>query len=96
MCIGSWDNKLADGWKLRLEPCGVAADTVLILAPKLPGGNTSTGDWLINGASNSFTSPLVASSNGHAPVWSIVNINANKAADTQEVHFNAGPFAVMT
>jgi hypothetical protein len=96
LCIGSWGDEVSNGWKLRLETCGVAPDTVLILAPKLPGGNTSTGDWLINGASDNFVNPLVATSTGVAassqPTWSTVNFNGNKAIDTQEVHFNAGPF----
>ena len=96
LCIGGWGDEVANGWKLRLENCGVAADTVLIFSPKLPGGNTSTGDWLINGASDNFTNPLVATSTGIAapsqPTWSTVDFNGKKAIDTQEVHLNAGPF----
>jgi hypothetical protein len=95
LCIGAWNDQVANGWKLRLEPCGNAADTVLILTHKLPGGNTSTGDWLINGASNNFLNPLVATSSGFGPsqpTWSTVNFNGNKAIDTQEVHLHAGPF----
>ena len=60
LCIGGWANEVSNGWKLRLTPCGVAADTVLIQTAKLPGGATSTGDWLINGASDNFSTPLVA------------------------------------
>jgi hypothetical protein len=95
LCVGGWNDQVANGWKLRLAPCGSAADTVLILTSKLPGGNTSTGDWLINGASNNFLNPLVATSSGFGPsqpTWSTVNFNGNKAVDTQEVHFHAGPF----
>jgi hypothetical protein len=95
VCIGSWGDTVANGWKLRLETCGIGPDTVLLLAPKLPGGNTSTGDWLINGASDNFSTPLVASSDGYAPsdaVWRTVNFNGGKAVDTQEIHFKAGAF----
>jgi hypothetical protein len=95
LCIGAWDESVGNGWKLRLQPCGESANTVLILTSKLPGGNTSKGDWLINGASNNFVNPLVATSTGTAPsqpTWSTVNFNGNKAIDTQEVHLNAGPF----
>jgi hypothetical protein len=96
LCIGSWGDQVFSGWKLRLEPCGDAADTVLILAHKLPGGSTSKGDWLINGASDNFMNPLVATSAGvHAPsqpTWSTVGFNGNKAWDTQEVRFSPGPF----
>jgi hypothetical protein len=96
LCIGSWGDEVANGWKLRLETCGVSSDTVLILAPKLPGGNTSTGDWLINGASDNFVNPLVATSTGIAaqsqPTWTQVDFNGSKAIDTQEVHLKAGPF----
>jgi hypothetical protein len=96
LCIGSWGDEVSNGWKLRLESWGVAPDTVLILAPKLPGGNTSTGDWLINGASDNFVNPLVATSTGtpasSQPTWTTVDFNGNKAIDTQEVHLHAGPF----
>jgi hypothetical protein len=95
LCLGGWNNEVSNGWKTRLSPCGVAADTVMITTPKLPGGNTSTGDWMINGASDNFSTPLVATSPGFAPgqpTWSTVNLNGKKAIDTQEVHFNSGPF----
>ena len=82
---------MSNGWKLRLTPCGVAADTVLIQTAKLPGGATSTGDWLINGASDNFSTPLVATSNpGFAPsqpTWSTVVLNGKKGVDTQETRF---------
>lgn len=96
LCIGAFDNLApASGWKLRLEPCGVAADTVMIATPKLPGGFTSTGEWWINGASDNFSTPLVATSPGFAPsqpTWSTVILNGKKAADTQEIHTAPGPF----
>jgi hypothetical protein len=95
MCIGAWDNEVANGWKLRLEPCGEAPDTVMISTPKLNSGNTSTGVWWINGASDNFSTPLVATNPGFAPsqpTWSTVDLNGKHAADTQEVHTTTGPF----
>ncbi len=95
LCIGGFNQVVRNGWKLRLTDCGVTADTVLITTPKLPGGNVSTGSWLINGASDNFSTPLVATSEGFAPsqpTWSTVDLNGKKAADTQEVHFVPGPF----
>jgi hypothetical protein len=95
LCVGGWNNAVANGWKTRLEYCGVAADTVLIETGKLPGGTVSTGDWLINGGSDNFSNPLVLTSPGFAPsqpTWSTVDLNGKKAIDTQEVHLNPGPF----
>jgi hypothetical protein len=96
LCVGSWDNEPpVSGFKLRLEDCGVAADTVLIRSPKIPGGNTGIGDWLINGASDNFSTPLVATSTGSTnsqPTWSTVRLNGQHAIDTQETRFFPGPF----
>jgi hypothetical protein len=96
MCLGAWNNNApVSGWKIRLEPCGVAPDTVIISTPKLPGGNTSTGVWWINGASDNYSNPLVATNPGNAPsqvTWTTINLNGKHAADTQEVHTVAGPF----
>jgi hypothetical protein len=96
LCVGSWDNEPpVSGFKLRLEDCGVAADTVLIRSPKIPGGNTGVGDWLINGASDNFSTPLVATSTGSTnsqPTWSTVRLNGQHAIDTQETRFFPGPF----
>jgi hypothetical protein len=95
LCLGGWMNEVSNGWKIRLEPCGEAADTVIISTPKLPGGNTSTGVWWINGASDNYSNPLVATNPGVAPsnvTWSTINLNGKHAADTQEVHTAPGPF----
>ena len=95
MCIGGWKNEVANGWKARLTPCGVAADTVIIKAAKLPGGNTQTGNWYINGASDNFSNPLVLTNPGYAPsqvTWTTINLNGKHAADNQEVHSASGPF----
>jgi hypothetical protein len=95
LCLGAWGNEVANGWKIRLEPCGVAPDTVIISTTKLPGGTTSSGSWWINGGSDNFSTPLVATNPGFAPsqpTWSTVTLNGMKAADTQEVHVNPGPF----
>jgi hypothetical protein len=95
-CLGAWGNNApASGWKIRLEPCGVAPDTVIISSPKLPGGNTSTGVWWINGASDNYSNPLVATNPGFAPsqvTWTTIDLNGKHAADTQEVHTVPGPF----
>jgi hypothetical protein len=67
----------------------------MISSPKLPGGNTSTGVWWINGASDNYSTPLVATNPGFAPsqpTWSTVVLNGKHAADTQEVHTAPGPF----
>lgn len=96
LCVGVWDNEAPNsGAKLRLVPCGVAADTVLIQAATLPGGSTTVGNWLINGASNNFSTPLVATAWVPAPsqpTWSTVQLNGKKGIDTQETRFFPGPF----
>jgi hypothetical protein len=95
MCIGGWDNEVSNGWKVRLSPCGEAADTVIIESGKLPGGTVQTGDWYINGGSDNFSTPLVLTNPGFAPsqvTWSTVSLNGKHAADTQEVHSKAGSF----
>jgi len=96
MCLGAWGNNApASGWKIRLEACGEAPDTVIISTPKLPGGNTSTGVWWINGASDNYSNPLVATNPGNAPsqvTWTTIDLNGKHAADTQEVHTAPGPF----
>ncbi len=96
-CVGAWDNQApSSGFKLRLEDCGVAADTVLIQTDTIPGGTTTAGNWLINGASNNFSNPLVATSTGEAapsqPTWNTVRLNGGLGIDTQETRFIDGPF----
>ena len=51
--------------------------------------------WLINGASDNYSNPLVATNPGWAPsqvTWTTVDLNGKHAADTQEVHTAPGPF----
>jgi hypothetical protein len=96
-CVGAWGNFTPVlGGKLRLEPCGLSAATVLITTNHLPGGTTTGGGlWLINGGSNNFSNPVVATSNGtfpSQPVWSTVQINGGRGIDTQEVRGTNGPF----
>ncbi len=96
MCVGAWNNEApSNGFKTRLVPCGVAADTVLIQTNLIPGGHTTIGNWLINGASDNFSTPLVATSDGTSPsqpTWSTVRLNGKKGIDTQETRFFPGPF----
>jgi len=99
MCIGAWNNTspIIDG-KLRLVPCGVEADTVLIRTNHLPTGHTTAGSyWLINGASDNYSNPLVITSDGtypSQPRWLTVNVNGGHGIDTQEVRITPGPFIV--
>jgi hypothetical protein len=97
LCIGAWDNGApANGWKVRLEYCGVASDTVIIETATLPAGSAPAGtDWFISGASDNFSRPLVLTNPGFAPsqvTWTTVNFNGGKAADEQEVVTTTGPF----
>ena len=98
-CVGAWSNTspIVDG-KLRLVPCGVAADTGLIRTSHLPTGHTTPGtDWLINGASDNYSNPLVATSDGtypSQPRWETVNVNGGHGIDTQEVRIAPGPFII--
>jgi hypothetical protein len=101
MCIGDWDNdaSVPSGWKARLEPCGVDSATVIIEASALPGGSTTAGsEWLISGASNNFSSPLVLSVQNttawQAPRWSTVSLNGGSGQDTQEARITSGPYTV--
>jgi hypothetical protein len=99
MCLGDWDNdvNLPSGWEARLEPCGVDAATVLIGAQSLFGA-TLTGDhyWLVSGASNNFTNPLVLTDSDtvawQAPHWDTLDLNGSEGIDTQEIHAVPGPF----
>ncbi len=97
LCLGAWDNEPpVSGFKTRLADCGVAADTVLIQTGHIPGGSVSgAGDWLINGASDNFSTPLVATSDGTSPsqpTWSTVRLNGKRAIDTQVTRTVPGPF----
>jgi hypothetical protein len=98
-CVGAWSNTspIVDG-KLRLVPCGVAADTVLIRTQSLPTGHTTAGSyWLINGASDNYSNPLVITSDGtypSQPRWETVNVNGGHGIDTQEIRISPGPFIV--
>jgi hypothetical protein len=104
MCAGAWDNisPVPSGYKVRLETCGIAADTVMILADQLPSGSVSGGstpdgpEWVINGGSDNFSNPVVATNNGGTawqdPRWETVNVNGGHAQDTQEIKVDAGPF----
>lgn len=97
LCVGAWGNESpASGWKVRLEPCGVASDTVIIETATLPGATAPLGtDWFISGGSDNFSRPLVLTNPGFAPsqvTWSTVNLNAGKGADSQQVVTTAGPF----
>jgi hypothetical protein len=99
MCVGAWSNTspIVDG-KLRLVPCGVAADTVLIRTTHLPTGHTTAGsNWLINGASDNFSNPLVITSDGtypSQPRWETVVVNGGHGIDTQEIRLTLGAFIV--
>jgi len=98
LCVGAWNNDSPiTGGRLRLVTCGMSADTVLIVATKLPGGRiTAPGYyWLITGASNNFSNPVVATSAGSFPSdvrWEPVAFNGLKGIDTQEVRGKTGPF----
>jgi hypothetical protein len=97
MCVGAWNNAApVSGFKMRLVECGVGADTVLIETNKIPAGGTAAGyNWLINGGSDNYSTPLVATSNGNTnsqPTWSTARLNGQKAIDTQETAEVPGPF----
>jgi hypothetical protein len=97
LCVGAWNNYSPINERARLVTCGVAADTVLILANRLPGGRiTAKGYyWVINGGSSNFSNPVVATSAGYFPsdvYWQPVAFNGLKGIDTQEVTGKPGPF----
>lgn len=77
-CLGIWDGAgvLANGVTaaVRLEPCGVNAGTVQILASDV-GGLTADGGGVfdISGASNNFSDPEVLTSAGEAVNSSILH-----------------------
>jgi hypothetical protein len=98
MCVGTWNNTapVING-QMRLVTCGVTADTVMILATHLPGGHVSPlgSFWMINGGSDNYSNPVVATSNGtypSSPTWNNVVFNGNRGVDTQEVRLSHGPF----
>jgi hypothetical protein len=98
LCVGAWNNNSPiTGGRMRLVTCGVSADTVLIVANRLPGGKiTAPGYyWLINGASSNFSNPVVATSAGYFPSdvrWASVSFNGLRGIDNQEVRGKNGPF----
>jgi hypothetical protein len=90
-CVGTGPKLIL----LRLEPCGFTARTVLIAAYTVPGGSTSTGFWLINGASSNFSNPKVLTSDGtypSDPTWSTLVLNGGSAVDWQETCAAPGPY----
>jgi hypothetical protein len=97
LCVGAWNNDNPINARARLVTCGLAADTVLIAANKLPGGKIASPGyyWLINGGSSNYSNPVVATSAGDFPSdvrWQPVVFNGLKAIDTQEVRGKNGPF----
>jgi hypothetical protein len=97
LCIGAWNNNSPINARMRLVTCGMSADTVLIVANRLPGGRIAAKNyyWLINGASSNFSNPVVATSAGYFPSdvrWQPVAFNGLKGIDTQEVTGKYGPF----
>lgn len=94
-CVGATGPKPGD--KVRLEPCGVSAATVLIPVRRLPGGQVSFRDasWVVNGASDNFSNPNVLTSNGTYPsnlTWAPVTYNGGRGIGTQEVCGINGPY----
>jgi hypothetical protein len=97
LCIGAWNNNSPINARMRLVTCGNSADTVLIVANRLPGGKIAAKGyyWLINGASSNFSNPVVATSAGYFPSdvrWEPVSFNGMRGIDTQEVTGKYGPF----
>lgn len=101
-CLGTWDGTVplpsASTWLARLQPCGDAADTVLIGATALDNGawTTTSGDWVISGASDNFSNPEVLGNNGIQEwqnlTWQPIHINGNQGEDNQEIRATAGAY----
>jgi hypothetical protein len=96
-CLGAWNNDApVSGWKIRLEPCGESPDTVIIETDTLDGATlTSSQQWLIDGASDNYSNPLVATSAGSFPsnlTWTQIDVNGKQGIDTQEACLTSGPF----
>ena len=63
-CIGTWPGELAQpGFKVRLEPCGANRNVVwAFFTGQFAGSHTTSGfDVLINGETDSYSSPEVLS-----------------------------------
>ena len=101
-CLGTWDATVplpsASSWLARLQPCGVAADTILIGTHTINGWSTSNSSawWVISGASNNFSNPEVLGNNGIQQWqnlrWQPIHINGNQGEDNQEIFATAGPY----
>lgn len=95
-CIGAWDSQfpIPSGYKMRLVPCGVNADTVFILADNLPGGHSGPGIWLVGGGSNNYSNPLVATVGNtdayQVARWITVQFNGSHGIGTQEAYLRFG------
>ncbi len=96
LCIGGWANEVSNGWKLRLTPCGVAADTVLIQTATLPGGSDQHRRLADQRRERQLLDPArrhrILAIAPSQPTWSTVVLNGKKGIDTQETHFLPGPF----
>lgn len=103
MCLGDWAATVplpsASTWLARLQPCGDAADTILIGADALNSGawtTTSGSDWVISGASNNFSNPEVLGNNGQEQwqnlTWQPIHINGGAGEDNQEIRAIPGAY----
>ena len=94
MCVGLWNNQTATaGLRTRLEPCGDSPDTVWIE----DAAHTRVGFVpFINGGSNNFEFPLVATEQSGAPAYQAIRLQqVNEdthgiVEDQQLVNFEPG------
>jgi hypothetical protein len=102
MCQGTWDgtNPLPSdsNWLARLQPCGVNANTVVIVTNHLPAGHTSSAGsvWAISGASNNFSNPEVLGNNGQQQwqnlTWQPIHLNGGVGEVNQEIRVTPGAY----
>ena len=101
LCVGTWDgtNPLpsASSWLTRLQPCGENANTVVIIANKLPAGTADPGSfWAVSGASNNFSNPEVLGNDGiqrwENLRWQPIAINGGTGVVNQEIRVQPGAY----
>lgn len=98
-CLGDWngDGPITTAMMVRLESCGVNPDTILVLA-RTVGGVTAAGhgEFVIDGASDNYSSPFVATSAGEQVnstklYWKQIRNDDGTGTDTQSVGVEFGP-----
>jgi hypothetical protein len=103
LCVGVWNNArtLSSTAAIRMEACGESPDTVLVIAPSIPDESATAadgGDFVVDGASNNFSDPFVATASSSTTLptllhWAQASVDLGSGTDTQSLRFQPGPYS---